>query len=66
MSPRPWIITRRIPGFVWVQAGLSRKWRIGSWWAVKGIAKTRALGPFRLCTMRDDALARSRKAGIFK
>jgi hypothetical protein len=46
------LITRRVPGFTWVQFMVIRKWRTGHWWAVRGIVRTHAFGFFRVVTMR--------------
>ena len=60
------LITRRIPGFVWVQLILTRKWDWGHWWSVRGFCRTHAFGYIRICTMRKNAIERGKKSGIFK
>lgn len=59
------LITRRVPGFTWIQFGLTRKWAWGHWWAVRGFARTHHFGPLWICTMRSDAIARGKRSGIF-
>jgi hypothetical protein len=58
------MMTRRLPGFVWIRVVVVPSWRRGSWWAVRGIVRTHALGPLRLVTMRDDCLERAHASGI--
>jgi hypothetical protein len=59
------VTIRRIPGFVWVRlVVLPLSWRRGSWWAVRGIVRTHALGPLRLVTMRTDCVERAHASGV--
>lgn len=45
----------------WVQLGLVWQWKFGTWWAYQGLVHYRAIGPFRIITLRRDSLARKRE-----
>jgi hypothetical protein len=45
-------ISRRIPGFTWVQFALVRRWRFKHWWACSDLVRFHAFGPFRIITFR--------------
>ena len=59
-------ITRRVPGFNWVQLVITGKWQWGHWWAVRGFARTHAFGFVRILTMRSDAIERGRRSGVWE
>ena len=54
------VIVRDVPGFTWVQVGISRKWKWKHWWAVRGFARSHQFGFLWVCTMRKDAIKRIR------
>ena len=56
-------ITRRVPGFTWIQVGIRRSWRWNHFWAVRGFARTHNLGFIWVCTMRSDAIERAKRPG---
>lgn len=53
MSIRARFITRRIPGYIWVQFCIDTNWRWGSWWAYSYLVACHAFGPIRIMTLKE-------------